>query len=346
MLGRTAFILDEAWPEFRTYVEQRRAQGDRIGIPLDGNRWNKPRYAWSTEGFDRPVTATAASLSHALLARRTTANGQRVAAQLRRCEAVARQLASTLTPDVTEVCVAQSLLPFLWRMGVLGGRRVTVLMTRMPMQQLQARLDRAAKAHPDRATLADFRAPAELVAAETEALAAAERIVTPHALVASQFPGKAELLDWHMPGALKAARTPKRRSIVFPGPSIARKGAHEVRALALRLDLEVVLLGGDLEGEGFLVRPAGAPCRPQRSRLAARGRPRGAAEPGRRAAAQPARGPRGRHSGHRDTGLRHPAEARRHDHPGERSRRAGRSDPRAYRHSASAAPSLSAGEAS
>ena len=256
MLGRTAFILDEAWPEFRAYVQQRRAQGDRIGIPLDGRRWRKPRYAWSLEGFDRPVKATTASLIHAFRARRATANGQRVAAQLQRCEAVARQLASTLTPDVTEVCVAQSLLPFLWRMGVLGGRRITVLMTRMPMQKLQARLDKAAQVNPDRITLADFRAPADLVAAEAEALAAAERIVTPHALVASQFPGKAELLDWHMPGALKTARTPKRRSIVFPGPSIARKGAHEVRAMALRLDLDVVLLGDNdmkegLEGQGF-----------------------------------------------------------------------------------------------
>jgi len=258
MLGRTAFLLDEAWPEFRAYVAQRRARNDRIGIPLDGSRWGKPRYAWPLEGFDRPVTATAASLLHALRARRATGNGQRVAAQLLRSKAVARSLASTLTPDVTEVCVAQSLLPFLWKMGVLGGRRVTVLMTRMPMQKLQARLDRAAEMHPDRATLADFRAPADLVTAETEALAAAERIVTPHALVASQFPGKAELLDWHMPSALKTARSPKRRSIVFPGPSIARKGAHEVRALALRLDLEVVLLGGDLEGEGFW---AGLPVR-------------------------------------------------------------------------------------
>ena len=256
VLGRTAFLLDEAWPEFRTYVGQRRAQGDRIGFPLDGNRWNKPRYAWPTEGFDRPVTATVTSVFHAFRARRATANGQRVAAQLRRGEAIARRLASTLTPDVTEVCVAQSLLPFLWKMGVLGGRRITVLMTRLPMQQLQARLDRAAKSHPDRATLADFRAPAHLVAAEKAALDAAERIVTPHALVASQFPGKAELLDWHMPGALRTPRMPKRRSIVFPGPSIARKGAYEVRALALRLDLEVVLLGandltGGLEGEGF-----------------------------------------------------------------------------------------------
>src|SRR5690242_17748679 len=39
VLGRTAFLLDEAWPEFRAYVEQRRAQGDRIGLPVDGNRW-------------------------------------------------------------------------------------------------------------------------------------------------------------------------------------------------------------------------------------------------------------------------------------------------------------------
>ncbi len=251
VLGRTAFLLDETWPEFRTYVEQRRAQGDRIGLPIDGHRWNKPRYAWPTEGFDRPVTATFTSLVHAFQARHATANGRRVAAQLRRCEAVARRLSRTLTPDVTEVCVAQSLLPFLWRMGALGGRRFTVLMTRMPMQQLQTRLDRAAQTHPDRATLADFRAPAHLVAAEKAALEAAERIVTPHALVASQFPGKAELLDWHMPAAPRTPRSPKRRSIVFPGPSIARKGAFEVRALALRLDLEVVLLGGDLEGEGF-----------------------------------------------------------------------------------------------
>ena len=251
MLGRTAFLLDEAWPEFRTYVEQRRAQGDRLGIPLDGYRWNKPRYAWPTDGFERPVTATITSLLHGVYARHATANGQRIPAQLRRCEALAHRLARALTPDVTEVCVAQSLLPFLWRMGVLGGRRVTVLMTRMPMQQLQARLDRAAQAHPDRVTLADFRAPADLVAAEAAALAAAERIVTPYALVASQFPGKAELLDWHMPGALRTPRMPKRRSIVFPGPSLARKGAYEVRALALRLDLEVVLLGNDLEGEGF-----------------------------------------------------------------------------------------------
>jgi hypothetical protein len=44
--------------------------------------------------------------------------------------------------------------------------------------------------------------------------------------------------------------TPIRR-IGFPGPTVARKGAHAVRAAALALDLEVMPLGSELEGEGF-----------------------------------------------------------------------------------------------
>jgi hypothetical protein len=249
-LGRTAFLVDEAWPEFRAYVRERRAQGDLLGIPLDGKRWNRPRYAWETEGFAAVVAATPAALWHAFRARRETAQSRRVAAQLLRSKSIADRLARALTPDITELCVAQSLLPFLWQRGVLGGRRVTVLMTRLPMAALQARLDAAAASHPDRATLADFRAPAALVAAETEALAAAERIVTPHAEIASLFPGRAERLDWHMPQSNPRAAKP-RRAIAFPGPSIARKGAHALREAALALDLEILVVGNDLEGADF-----------------------------------------------------------------------------------------------
>jgi hypothetical protein len=248
--GRTAFLVDEAWPEFRAYVRERRAQGDLLGIPLDGKRWNRSRYAWETEGFAAVAAATPAALWHSFRARRETAPGRRVAAQLLRSEAVAGRLARALTPDVAELCVAQSLLPFLWQMGVLGGRRVTVLMTRLPMAELQARLDAAAASHPGRATLSDFRAPAALVAAETEALAAAERIVTPHAEIASLFPGRVERLDWQMPPS--TARHPRpRRAVAFPGPSIARKGAHALREAALALDLEVLVVGNDLEGGDF-----------------------------------------------------------------------------------------------
>ena len=249
--GRTAFLLDEAWPEFRAYVGERRARGDILAIPLDGKRWNRPRYTWMTEGYGTVVTATLASLTHAFLARHAAANGARVVAQLRRAEAVARRLGRALAPDATEVCVAQSLLPFLSRAGLLGGRRITVLMTRLPMAALQAKLDAAAAAHPERATLADFRAPADLVAAEAEALAAAERIVTPHAEIAALFPGRAERLDWRMPEAAVIPRSLHARAVAFPGPSLARKGAHELRAAALHLGLDVVLLGSTLEGEAF-----------------------------------------------------------------------------------------------
>jgi hypothetical protein len=143
-------------------------------------------------------------------------------------------------------------LPFLWREGHLGGRAVEVLMTRLPMGELHARLDRALAAHPERPTLGDFRAPQELVEAETEALAYASRIVTPHAEIARLYAEKAISLEWrHSPvrPIVRPATAPRR--IAFPGPTVARKGAYELREAARSLDLEVVLLGSELEGPGF-----------------------------------------------------------------------------------------------
>ena len=39
--------------------------------------------------------------------------------------------------------------------------------------------------------------------------------------------------------------------MLFAGPTAARKGAHELREAARKLDLEVHLGGSNLEGEGF-----------------------------------------------------------------------------------------------
>jgi hypothetical protein len=148
--------------------------------------------------------------------------------------------------------VAQSLLPFLWREGHLAGREVSVLMTRLPMAELQARLDRAWAMHPERATLNDFRAPRWLIEAEREALDDAVRILTPHHEVARLFADKAVRLDWRAPATLAVSRAaPAPGRIAFPGPTIARKGAFEVRDAARALDLEIVLLGSELEGAGF-----------------------------------------------------------------------------------------------
>src|SRR6185437_4565726 len=107
-----------------------------------------------------------------------------------------------------------------------------------------------AQHHPDRATLKDFRADPALLCAEEEALAAADRIVTPHTEIAALFGERAIVLDWITPPT-RFKHAPDSRRIAFPGPTIARKGAYELREAARVLDLEIVLLGSDLEGVDF-----------------------------------------------------------------------------------------------
>jgi hypothetical protein len=252
-LGRCAFLVDENWPELQEYVGDTHRPGDVLGLPLDGATWRLPRYQWQRQGFAQVGSAPLQALRRAIAVRRAPAQGsaRREAEQIG-AQRIAARLSRLLTPDVTKVVVAQSLLPFLWREGHLGGREVDVLMTRLPMGELHARLDRALAAHPERPTLGDFRAAQELVRAEAEALAYASRIITPHPEIAGLYPDKAITLGWRQPAVRPTIRRgPAPRRIAFPGPTVARKGAYEVRAAARALDLEVVRLGSELEGPGF-----------------------------------------------------------------------------------------------
>jgi hypothetical protein len=249
---RTAYLVDENWPEFQAYIGQHGVPVDVLGLPLDGARWRLPRYRWDIPGLPRSGSAMFAALARTIALRRAPAQGAaRRLAELNGTKQIARSLSRLLNPEITRVCVAQSLLPYLWCDGHLGGREVEVLMTRLPMAALQARLDAAATAHPERATLGDFRAPQALVEAESEALAYAARIITPHRDIAALFPDKAELLDWKLPPTRLNTHDPCSRRIVFPGPTVARKGAHALREAAIALGLEVVLPGRELEGPGF-----------------------------------------------------------------------------------------------
>ena len=59
-------------------------------------------------------------------------------------------------------------------------------------------------------------------------------------------------LDWKAPPIRSAKlRVAPRRCIAFPGPTVARKGAYEIREAAARLGLEVVVIGNELEGRDF-----------------------------------------------------------------------------------------------
>jgi hypothetical protein len=248
-LERTAYLMDERWPEFEQYLVETRIANDILAIPLDGKRWNQPRHAWDTSGYARVDAATWQTLARSYTSRRLGKYGAaRLEAHLESAETLARRLAKELTPDTLHVCVAQSLLPTVWREGHLGGRRFTVVMTRLPLQVLHDRLDAALKIHPERKTLGEYRAPEWVVLAESEALAAADHIVTPHSDIAALFPGRTQKLSWKMPPASSASGG---LAVAFPGPTAARKGAYELNEVARVLDLEVVLLGSELEGSDF-----------------------------------------------------------------------------------------------
>jgi hypothetical protein len=251
----TAYLLDAAWPEFTKYVRSRRNRFDVLAIPLDGSRWNRAQYAWPTEGFAKVHAATLSTLLQSIRSRRLAVQGAaRQATLMYRARTLAARLADSLSPDVDEVVVSQSLLPFLWRSGALGGRRIRVLAHQMPASAIQAELDRAWRLHPESNTLNDFRADPWIVDAEDEAFAEAAEVITPHAFVAAHFMGKASLLPWEVPEARlrpPQAKVGDRRTILFPSATLGRKGAYELRDALRGQDVRILLGGSVLEGARF-----------------------------------------------------------------------------------------------
>jgi hypothetical protein len=121
-------------------------------------------------------------------------------------------------------------------------------MTRQPMRDIHRILDGQHALHPERKLLADYRAHDLLIQAEEEALDAASRIVTPHPGIAERFSDKALLLDWQLPSAKGVRRGDK---IVFPGPTVARKGAYELREAIRKTGSPLRFSGSLLEGKDF-----------------------------------------------------------------------------------------------
>jgi hypothetical protein len=252
---RTAFVLDEMWPEFRAHVARLVRPDDQVLFPgIPGT--TLPRYAWG-EGDMAGRGQTAATFAtlyrHTVMRQVAQARGDvRQAAYLRADRAVAKALARRIDYRAGHVVISQTLLPYLWRDGVLGGRTFDVLMTRYPLAELHARLDRTAADCPDSRTIADFRAPEALVADEAQALAAARRLVTPHHDIAARSGDRAVWLDWDRP-RLRLRRVGER--VAFLGPTAARQGAYQVRAqiraTAGALDTPLIVFGHDLEGPDF-----------------------------------------------------------------------------------------------
>lgn len=240
-----AWLVDAWRPELAQLTWPK---DDLLFLPLDGQKWNRPRYAWPTDRFGSirafPLVAWRRSLRQRRLAEQ---GAERQTALLASARDLARAYARRLPFEVRHLVVSQELLPFLWRDRVLGGRTFDVLMSRLPMHEIHRRLDEAATRYPERKLLTDFRAPGEIVEAERQALAAARSCITAHSDVAAATE-RPHLLAWPPSGTVSYR---PGEHLVFPGPTAARKGAYEVREAARRLGLPVVLLGAELEGADF-----------------------------------------------------------------------------------------------
>lgn len=254
--GRSAFLVDAYYPEFNRYILETRRVRDLLAVPLDGRRFGKGNYAWSTDGFRDVRQSWLVTMRRAYQSRKLAAQGAaRQRSLLDGSEQLARSYSSRLAYDVTHVTVSQNLLPFLWREGHLGGRTFDVLMNALPLVHLHERLDMALALHPASQTLADFRADEWLVRAESEALQHARRLITPHSEIAALYRDKALLLDWAMPAQSKNP-TPQRPAtcelkVAFPAPTVGRKGAYELRAAVQGLAVQLVAVGAQLEGPDF-----------------------------------------------------------------------------------------------
>lgn len=243
--SKTAYLLDECWPEFLAYVDEHVSTDDFVTVPAIFGRYRNVRRLSAKASLHSTLIP---ALWRAIRMRAASTVPRRVQAQLSGSEHVAQALARDIPFDVTHVVVAQSLVPFLWKAGALGGRTFDVLMTRTPLARLHSLLDDASMRNPEQKTLREYRAPEEMIHAEQEALAAARRVITPHAAIAALFGERAIRLPWSIP---KVARAQRGRTAIFPGPTVARKGALALHAALVALDCDLMILARNLEQADF-----------------------------------------------------------------------------------------------
>lgn len=251
--GRRAFLVDEFAAEFDEYLQRTRNAKDILFVPLDGKRFRKANYAWNLQGFAAAKQSLLVTFERSYKSRKLAAQGaSRQLNLLAMYRKLAESYAKSLKYDCTHLVIQQNLLPFLWQTGALGGRSFDVLMSSLPMKNLQKTLDFAHTLHSESKTLGDFRADEKLIEAETEALKNADKIITTHTAIAALFPERVEILDWKMPVEKKLSKQKSAKfTVVFPASTVGRKGCYELREAVRGLDLKIIGLGAQLEAADF-----------------------------------------------------------------------------------------------
>jgi hypothetical protein len=250
--GITAFVLDEKWTEHDEYLKTISTASDVYILPSKNSLSARTdKFNWTITRGATLKTYSYAAIKRVILSRLYLKRGKNVfASSLSLDKQVAKKTAKLIPINATHLIISQNLLPFLWDEGVLGGRTYQVLMTRLPMETLHAKLDAAYTRHPESLTLNDFRAPLKLVKSETEALNRAAQVVTPHTEIASLFNNKSIKLEWDL-SKFKSQKASGGGKLLFPASAVARKGAFEIKRLAKELELQLIITGNAIERDGF-----------------------------------------------------------------------------------------------
>jgi len=116
--GSSAYLVDEHMAEFDEYIQNTRTGDDLLCIPLDGKRFRKGNYAWTTGGFGGVKQSFFITAKRSYRSRKLAAQGAtRQLNLLAMYEALAESYARKLSFDILHVTVQQNLLPYLWKSG-------------------------------------------------------------------------------------------------------------------------------------------------------------------------------------------------------------------------------------
>lgn len=248
--GSTAVLVNVWTPEFARHLHGLASEADWL-IPWIRSA-RRVAGSWTLPDSRQHTVAFLASMRRTLhLRRHAGEGGGRQAAILQGDRWLADRYARRLDTHHTHLVVDQSLLVPLAQIGALGGRTYEVLVHALPADELQRRLDAAARRWPDAVSLRDFRVSDAHSAMEFDALRRARRLVTPHAEVARHLRAtldgpSVQTIEWILPSTSRRQRVcPAERTpvVAFPASALARKGAHEMAEAMRYLGWRLLVLG-------------------------------------------------------------------------------------------------------
>ena len=186
---------------------------------------------------------------------------------------IARHFAKKLHYSDTCLVVPQALLLGLYWEGELAGREYDVLMSALPMSEIERQLDEAMERYGFHikngyyeasqelnpcgeagVTLGDFRASKDWIEAEKEALSGASHLITPHRKILEWAGEKGLALDWILPQPI--ASMPQNDpcfKLLLAGVNLGRKGIFDLRTALRKVDFkyELLLVPSAVESKDF-----------------------------------------------------------------------------------------------